>query len=307
MKHKTYLVTGGNGFIGLRLCNAILASGSNLNLIVRKRLEGVNCRQFIFDLDSDDIDREAFAGVDTIFHLVGYAHDLRKKNNLIRYQQINVDLTIKIAELAVENKVKNIVFISSVKAGGNKNFFKCMSETDQEEPLGYYGKTKRAAELELLKIGRENNICISIIRPSLVYGPGMKGNLQLMLSSIKKGWLPPLPEIGNKKSMIHVDDLVKAILLVCKSDVTDGEIFIATDGRKYSSREIYEVFCKVIGKPIPKWSIPRFVFDIAAFVSPNIKYKVDKLLGDEYFSSQKLESIGFKPSRSFEDMNETSF
>jgi UDP-glucose 4-epimerase len=307
IKNKTYLVTGGSGFIGLRLCNAIQGAGSNLHLILRKKIEGIECKQFICDLGSGDIDKEAFKGVDVIFHLVGYAHDLRGNSNLNIYQHINVDLTIKLAELAIENNVKNIVFISSVKAGGNKSFLRCMSEADQEEPIGYYGKTKRAAELELLRIGRKNKIRISIIRPSLVYGPGVKGNLQLMLSSIKRGLLPPLPETGNKKSMIHVDDLVEAILLVAHSDNADGEIFIATDGKKYSSREIYEGICTVIGKPIPKWSLPRFVFDLVSLASPKIKYKVDKLLGDECYSSKKLESIGFKPSRSFEDMNETCF
>ena len=107
---------------------------------------------------------------------------------------------------------------------------------------------------------------VSIVRPSLVYGPGVKGNLQLMLSAVKKGWLPPLPETGNKRSMIHVDDLVKAILLVSKYDCTNGEIYIATDGRPYSSREIYETICNVVGKSVPKWSVPKFLFDFTTSV-----------------------------------------
>ena len=148
---------------------------------------------------------------------------------------------------------------------------------------------------------------VSIVRPSLVYGPGVKGNLQLMLSAVKKGWLPPLPETGNKRSMIHVDDLVKAILLVSKYDCTNGEIYIATDGRTYSSREIYETICNVVGKSIPKWSVPKFFFDILALMSPRIKYQVDKLLGDECYSSEKLEGLGFKPQRALKEMNETSF
>jgi UDP-glucose 4-epimerase len=306
IKNKTYLITGGSGFIGLRLSNAIQQSGSNLHLILRKRIECINCKQYISDLNSGFIDKDAFLGVDTIFHLAGYAHDL-SHNNHNKYQQINVDLTIKIAKLAIANQVKDIIFISSVKAGGNKNFSKCRSEIDQEDPIGDYGKSKRAAELELLRIGSENNIRISIIRPSLVYGPGLKGNLQLMLSSIKKGWLPPLPETGNKRSMIHVDDLVRAILFVSNKDNIDGEIFIATDGKNYSSRQIYEGMCKVIGKPVPKWSVPKFLFDIVSLMSPKIRFKINKLLGDECYSSKKLESLGFKSSRSFEEMNETSF
>lgn len=78
----------------------------------------------------------------------------------------------------------------------------CVSENDQGDPEEAYGKTKREAELKLLKIGKESGMHVSIIRPSLVYGSNAKGNLQLMLSGIKKGCFPPLPETGNKRSMI---------------------------------------------------------------------------------------------------------
>lgn len=305
--NKTYLVTGGSGFIGLRLCNAIQLSGINLHLILRKKNELIKCRQFISNFDGEMIDSQAFFGVDTIFHLVGHAHDLSGNQEINKYQEINVNFTMKIANMAIENKVKKFIFVSSVKAGGGEFFDKCLNENDQSEPKGVYGRTKREAELKLLKIGRESNMHVSIIRPSLVYGPGAKGNLQLMLSAVKKGWWPPLPETGNKRSMIHVDDLVKAILLVLKYDCTNGEIYIVTDGRLYSSRELYETMCNLVGKSIPKWSVPKFLFDMVALISPSIKYKVDKLLGDECYSSEKLEGLGFKSKRVLKEMNETSF
>jgi nucleoside-diphosphate-sugar epimerase len=148
---------------------------------------------------------------------------------------------------------------------------------------------------------------VSIIRPSLVYGPNVKGNLQLMLSGIEKGWFPPLPETGNRRSMIHVDDLVRAILLVAEDKRANGEIFIATDGTPYSSREIYDAMCKILGKPASKWSVPKALFDIASLASPRIKYKINKLLGDECYSSAKLEGLGFKAKKSLKDISETDF
>ena len=135
-----------------------------------------------------------------------------------------------------------------MKAGGKAVSGQCINESDQNEPEGIYGKSKREAEIKLLKIGKEYGMHVSIIRPSLVYGPNVKGNLQLMLSGIKKGWFPPLPEIGNKRSMIHVDDLVRAILLVATDERANGEIFIATDSMPYSSREIYNTMCDVLEK-----------------------------------------------------------
>ena len=203
--------------------------------------------------------------------------------------------------------VKRFIFISSVKAGGLPLFGQCASEELGGESDGIYGKTKQEAELQLLKIGNESGMHVSIIRPSLVYGPNVKGNLQLMLSGIKKGWFPPLPETSNKRSMIHVDDLVRAILLVADDDRANGEIFIATDGTPYSSREIYNFMCSALGKPNPKWSVPKSFFDMASLINPRIRYKLNKLLGDKCYSSAKLEALGFKAKKSLKDINETDY
>jgi len=296
-------ITGATGFVGKRLAKAI---DSNIRVLSREKqpdYETVVC-----DLKSEVIPDNALDGVNTVFHLAGFSHDLRdatKIQNL--YQKVNVDATIRLAKLAVKSNVKRFIFVSSVKAGGSSTFGACTSEKKQSNPEGVYGKTKREAELKLLKIGKESGMHVSIIRPSLVYGPGVKGNLQLMLSGIKKGWFPPLPETGNKRSMIHVDDLVRAILLVADDDRAKGEIFIATDGTPHSSRDIYNAMCSALDKSIPKWSIPKFLFDMASLINPRIKYKLNKLLGDECYSSVKLEALGFKAQKTLKDMNETDF
>jgi nucleoside-diphosphate-sugar epimerase len=128
-----------------------------------------------------------------------------------------------------------------------------------------------------------------------------------MLLGVKKVSFPPLPETGNRRSMIHVDDLVRAILLIAEDKRANGEIFIATDGIPHSSREIYNTMCSALGKTIPKWSVPKVLFDIFSLVNPHIKYKVNKLLGDECYSSRKLEKLRFKAQKALKDMNETDF
>jgi nucleoside-diphosphate-sugar epimerase len=262
----------------------------------------------ICNLKSEVIPDDALNGVDTVFHLAGFAHDLRDADTIKDlYQKVNVDATVRLAELAVKSNVKRFIFISSVKAGGLPNFEKCTSEESQNSPDGIYGKTKRSAELALLDIAKKSDMHVAIIRPSLVYGPNVKGNLRLMLSGVKQGWFPPLPETGNKRSMIHVDDLVRAILLVAEDDCANGEIFIATDGTPHSSREIYNAMCGAVDKLIPKWSVPKLLFDMISKVSPRIKYKVNKLLGDECYSSSKLEALGFKAKRTLREINETDF
>ena len=297
------LLTGATGFIGQRLINAV-----NGEIHVLSRRKHSNFKTVICDLQSKVIPDDALDSVDTVFHLAGFSHDLRdatKIQNL--YQEVNVEATVRLAKLAVKSNVKRFVFVSSVKAGGGSTFGVCSSEKDQGDPEGVYGKSKREAELKLLKIGKESGMHVSIIRPSLVYGPNAKGNLQLMFSGIARGWFPPLPETENRRSMIHVDDLVRTIFLVAEDDRANGEIFIATDGRSYSSREIYNTMCSTLDKSIPKWSVPKFLFDAVSLISPRIKYKLHKLLGDECYSSAKLEALGFKAQKTLKDMNETSF
>ena len=297
------LLTGATGFIGQRLINAV-----NGEIHVLSRRKHSNFKTVICDLQSKVIPDDALDSVDTVFHLAGFSHDLRdatKIQNL--YQEVNVEATVRLAKLAVKSNVKRFVFVSSVKAGGGSTFGVCSSEKDQGDPEGVYGKTKREAELKLLKIGKASGMHVSVIRPSLVYGPNVKGNLQSMLLGIKKGWFPPLPETGNRRSMIHVDDLVRAILLIAEDKRANGEIFIATDGTPYSSREIYNTMCGVTGKLIPKWSVPKILFNLASLASPRIKYKINKLLGDECYSSVKLEELGFRAKKSLKDMNETDF
>jgi len=282
------LVSGVTGFIGQRLVEQLEGDIKVLSRNVHPEYETVVC-----DLSSGKIPNDALDEVDIVFHLAGVAHDLRNATEFGQlYRIVNVDATVQLAELAVIAGVKRFVFVSSVKASTSE---------------GIYGETKREAELKLLEIGRQSGMHVSIVRPALVYGPRVKGNLALMRKGVEQGWFPPLPETSNRRSMIHVEDLVCALLLVAEDKRANGEIFTATDGVPHSSREIYEAICLSVGKKVPAWSVPKFLFDGLSLMSPQIRYKVDKLLGNEYYSSEKLEGLGFKAKYSLKDMDETVF
>jgi UDP-glucose 4-epimerase len=295
---KIFFITGATGFIGQRLVARLKTQGARINVLSRS--QHPKYKTVVCDLQSEVVPDEALEGVDTVFHLAGLAHDLSDASELEGvYRKINVDATIRLAVLSVRAGVKRFVFVSSVKAGGRIYDLDEVNGTSER----IYGDTKREAELQLLEITRQSSMHVAIVRPALVYGPGAKGNLQLMCSGIEKGWFPPLPLTGNRRSMIHVDDLVQALLLVAEDERANGEIFIATDGVPHSSREIYEAICQAVGKTIPKWSVPKFVFDWISKFSPQIRYKVDKLLGEEYYSSTKLEGLGFQTERTLKDWN----
>jgi len=302
------LVTGGSGFIGRRLCSKLLLSGRIIKKIVRRINENDSTEQYLCNFGVDQVSESIFDNIETIFHLAGVTHDVNTISIADKiYYDVNVAATEQLAIIAAKKGVKKFIYISSVKAGGNPNSYKCMSEDDQTEPEGIYGKTKRKAELKLLEIGRDTGMHVTIIRPSLVYGKGVKGNLHKMLSGIKKGWFPPLPENGNRRSMVHVDNLVDALLLVEIDKRSNGEIFIVTDENNYSSNELYRSMSKYLDKKPKKWVVPDFIFKFSAkfgdFVNilvpfPFNSYRYQKLLGDECFTSKKIQNLlGFKPKR----------
>ena len=293
---KKILITGATGFIGSRLLLGLKEHASRLKVkgaremweVPKIKILSRNSHHYyetvVCDLLSEELPDGALDGVDTVYHLAGFAHDLRDASDFeYLYRALNVHSTVRLAEMAVFSGVKRFVFVSSVKAGGSDI---------EGVPEGVYGKTKREAELRLLELWRQSGMHLSIVRPSLVYGAGVKGNLALMRRGIEQGWFPPIPETENRRSMIHVDDLVRALLLTAENKMANGEIFIATDGLPHSSREIYKAICQAVGKTAPQWSVPKIVFEGLSLLSPRIRYKVDKLLGDEFYSSAKLEGIG---------------
>ena len=296
-------ITGASGFVGQKLVSAIDNKNNTLRVLSRRILPGLET--VVCDLYSEDIPHNALKGVDIVFHLAGIAHDSESLKQDDQYINVNVKATEKLAKLAVISGVRKFIYLSSVKAGGNSQTVLTSNEHGHVEPKGIYGKTKREAELKLLEIGLQSGMHVSVIRSSLVYGPSMKGNLGMMFSGIKKGWFPSLPKVANRRSLVHVDDLVKALFLLASDIRANGEIFIVTDGVPHSSREIYEIMCTLSGRVIPKWYLPRAFFNFAAFFSVDIRRKVNKLFEDDYYSSEKIQSIGFKPQRSLKEMNET--
>ncbi len=300
-------ITGASGFVGKRLVEVL--KDRQVPLRVLSRHPQLGLETVVCDLQFERIPNSALEGVDTVFHLAGFAHDLRDASAIEHvYEKVNLGASMQLALLAAEASVKRFIYVSSVKAGGKALAGRRMTELDQGEPEGVYGRTKRAAELSVLEIGRKSKMHVSIIRPPLVYGVGVKGNLRSMITGIRSRWFPPIPETRNCRSMIHVDDLIDAILLVAGDERGNGEIFIATDGVDYSTRGIYDAIRGALGRKSLPVSIPRGLFSAAAWLGdwtgawlPFDSDKLQKLLGDECYDIDKLKKLGFKPRRTLQE------
>lgn len=281
------LLTGSTGYIGSRFLEKLSALYPNeeIKLLARSNVDGY--KTYKCDFLHDIIPNDAFNSVDIVFHIAGCAHDVGSKKLENEYLKINTNSTISLANLAIQNNIKSFIFLSSVKASENNDI---------------YGISKRKAEIELLNIFNNSGIHHNILRSSLVYSPNLKGNLKSMFNGIKNGWFPPIPETNNQRSMIHIDDLIDALLFVKLNPKTNGKILTVTDGNAYSSREIYNGLCKIAEKKPPNWEVPIIFFKLISMLGKNFQFKVDKLFGNDLHSSKEIELLGFRTKKTFLDI-----
>jgi len=296
-------VTGASGFIGRALCSRLMNEGWHLRVLLRHDASGPWHETVIGNLESL-IQRDVTEDIDTVFHLAGKAHALSEtRQDDDEYFQINTDGTRKLLEAAGNAGVRRFVFFSSVKAI-NEGSADCLNETSACLPETPYGKSKLEGERLVLK---GNYVPEPVVlRLSMVYGPATKGNLPRMIEAVAKGRFPPIPEFANKRSMVHVDDVVQAAILAAERPEAIGQTYLVTDGQPYSTRELYEWICQALGKPVPAWRIPKAVFQGLARVGDVIGkirgrrffYDSDtfnKLAGSACYSSQKIEQeLGFR-------------
>jgi len=303
----TILVTGGTGFLGRRLLKALENRGEDVVVLSRHSTD-ITKRVIKKDLSCDAIDITDLEGVSKIFHLAAYTHDLNKPKKLENlYRALNINGTKKLAKSAIAAGVKRFIYISSVKAGEANIDDHMQAIANNHKPQGIYGTTKREAEKSILEMTKETEMNVTVLRPSLIYGSGVKGNLALMLKGIEQGWLPHPPSAMNRRSMIHVDDIVRAILFLENNKDSYGEIYIATDGVDYSIENIYETLCKLKGKKYGKSMLPLSVIKFLSKLHPGIDYRARKLFGNEYYSSRKLQDLGFSTKYRLSNLNEKIF
>ncbi len=297
-----YLITGSSGFIGSRLLERLFKEKRNIKILGRKNIIKRNINFFKYDLRNNNIPKEAFINVDTVVHCAGIAHDTESKLYLASdYNLINFISTMRLAKLASEQGVNNFIYISSVKAAPFRENIP-NDETSVSEPEDEYGYSKRNSENALLELQKSINMSIIIIRPALVYGDDVAGNLRNMIEKIDKNFFPPIPRIENKRSMVHIDYLIDFILNITQYKNTKGQIFIIADKKTYTITEIYDSIYYNLKNKRKKFALPHTLFFAMSIIgdvfnkffyfpfNSNI-YK--KLFSDDYYSTQKSEKYIF--------------
>lgn len=257
------LVTGARGFVGAALTTRLLraarwtvrASSRTPPSVAEAGVEWMAAPDLAPDADW----RPVLADVDVVVHLAARVHVMPASNAATdqEFQRVNALGTRSLAEQAVAAGVRRFVFLSSVKVHGESGHF---SEDSAMAPVDSYGASKRDSEAALRDVSGKSGLEIVIIRPPLVYGPGVKANFLSLLTAVQKGRLLPLASIANRRSLVGVDNLADLIVVCMEHPAAAFETFLVSDDEDLSTPELVRRLATAAGHhprlmPLPVWCL----------------------------------------------------
>ncbi|HIF9221433.1 TPA: UDP-glucose 4-epimerase family protein [Photobacterium damselae] len=299
------LITGGSGFLGSNLIEKL--DDRCLKVLVRDSRYINSCCEIIEDTISSQVnyDGSLFDSVECVVHCAARVHVMNDalNNPLDAYREVNTAGTLNLARQAVNSGVKRFIFISSIKVNGESTSINKPFKFDDERlPEDPYGQSKSEAEVQLLELAKETGLEVVIIRPTLVYGPGVKANFLALMNLVSKG--VPLPFgciTDNKRSLVSVDNLVDLIITCIDHPKAVNEVFLVSDDYDVSTSEMVRKMAIALDKSQIQIPIPKFCYRLAGKIVGK-EDVVHRLLGSlQVDISHTKQTLGWKPTQSIND------
>lgn len=268
------LVTGANGFVGGALVRRLAAEHMCKGVVaaVRSKVEPWSDRVQqveIGDLLTTTNWSRALQGVGAVVHCAARVHVMKDSlaDPLQVYREVNVKGTLHLARQAAKSGVRRFVFVSSVKVNGEATQpGQSFTADDVPSPLDPYGLSKLEAEQGLREIEAEAGMEVAIVRPPLVYGPGVKANFAAMMRWVDRGIPLPLGAIHNTRSMVALGNLVDLLVTCLKHPAAAGQTFLVSDGEDVSTTELLRRTAKAMGKKAFLLPVPAVVLELGAIM-----------------------------------------
>lgn len=261
------LITGANGFLGCAIVKALRQKDISVRGAVRKPGKGLHA--VVGDIGPNTDWNSALNNVDIVIHTAAWVHrkHVSAKNTLREIRKTNVDGTLHLARQAVNSNVKRFIFVSTIKVNGESTLpGKPFTATSRTDPMDPYAMSKLDAEIGLRELSKESGMEIVIIRPPLVYGPGVKGNFLSIMRWISRGLPLPLGAINNRRSLVFVDNLVDLIATCIEHPAAANQTFLAGDGEDLSTVELSREIGEALGRPARIFPVPVFLLTTMAFL-----------------------------------------
>ena len=284
------LVTGASGFVGVALCRALLERGHAVRAAVRRAgaldVPSEAQQVQVGDLASEFDRRGLLEGMDVVVHLAAIAHRGAPEADILR---ANVDATTRLAEAAV-GSVRRFVFMSSIKVHGEDSGEGAYAETSPMRPKDAYGRAKADAERLLGDLAGGGRIEVALIRPPLVYGPGVKANFLSLLRWVDSGVPLPLASVRNRRRLIYVGNLADATVRCVEHPEASGA-FLVGDDEIVSTPELLSRTARALGRPARMFPFPPEVLRLAGALagrSDAVLRLTGNLVGDTSRARQVL-------------------
>lgn len=297
------LVSGANGFIGRALCAYLSSLGHEVVPAVRRssNMQGEHV------VRSEPSWRAALTGCESVIHLAGLAHVVRDPANdtLQAFRAANVDATLDLARRAVEAGVRRFVFMSTIKVNGECTApGTSFGPEDTPAPEDPYAISKWEAEQGLRTLSETTGLERVVIRPPLVYGPGVKGNFAALVRWVARGIPLPLGAVHNRRSIVALDNLLSFTVLCADCTVSApaaNQVFLVSDGRDVSTTELLQAIARAYRCSSRLIPVPVGLMRIAARLLGKASV-ADRLLGSLVLDDSKArELLGWHPQVSMDE------
>jgi len=293
----TVLVTGASGFVGRALCDVLAASGRRVRKAVRMPVPGLSDSVAVGDIGLDTGWRAALEGVSSMVHLAARTHVLRETapDPLAEYRRINVSGTERLARSAAAHGARRFVFLSSVKVNGERTEGRPFTEDDAPHPADAYGISKWEAEQALSRIAAETGLEVVVLRPPLVYGPGVKGNFLRLMNLVARGVPLPLGAVANRRSFIYTGNLAGAIVQALDAPQAAGRTYLVSDGEDVSTPDLVRALARALGVKPRLLSLPLAALGLGATLAGK-RAEFERLTGSLQVDSSRIrQELGWEP------------
>jgi nucleoside-diphosphate-sugar epimerase len=289
------LVTGATGFVGRVLCEHFASNGHRVIPAVRREA-GLADEVVVGDLGASTDWRPALAGCDAVVHLAARVHvmDDQARDPGAVYRATNSDATLNLARQAAASGVRRFIYISSIKVNGEGRD-EPYRETDAPAPEEAYAISKWEAEQGLRRIAQETGLEVVILRPPLVYGPGVKANFRRLLRVVTRGWPLPLGAVRNRRSLLYLGNFVDAIRVCIEHPAAAGQTFMIDDGEPVSTPALIRAVAAAMGRPARLLPVPPALLEFAGALLGR-RAAVARLTGSLHVDSSAIRSrLGWTP------------
>jgi nucleoside-diphosphate-sugar epimerase len=297
LNKSSMLVTGSTGFVGSRLCEVATQGGWSVSRAVR-HIYGMRDEVVVGDRGDKTDWSEALKNIKVVIHLAARVHIMNDSagDPLAEFRKVNTEGTLNLARQAAIAGIKRFIFISSIKVNGEMTSAdQPFQSNDNYLPTDPYGLSKYEAEQGLLAIAQETGMEVVIIRPPLVYGPGVKANFLSMMRWINKGVPLPFGAIHNKRTFVALDNLVSFIIHCIDHPKAANEVFLISDGEDVSTTTLLRKVAKAFGKKSWLLPVPVWLMIMAAKVIGKADV-VNRLFGSlQVDSSKARDLLGWMP------------